>query len=153
MALLIVTFVAEKTIVSGNSMAPTLVNSQQLITEKVSYHFGKPKRFDIIVFDYEHARNTFYVKRIIALPGERVRIDDAGCIYINDKALAENFGGSSFTEPGLAENEIILGKDEYFVLGDNREDSIDSRFYEVKNIKADRIVGRVCMRIWPFSLF
>ena len=89
---LLITFVGQRTSVSGSSMEPTLSNNDQLILDKISYRFSEPQRFDIIVFPFQYAEKTFYVKRIIGLPGETVQIDLQGNIYINGQILNEDYG-------------------------------------------------------------
>ena len=133
-------------------MRDTLYNEDQLIVDKISYRFRDPERFDIIVFPFQYKENTYYIKRIIGLPGETVQILD-GDIYINGEVLEEDYGKETMVVSGRAVNEIQLGEDEYFVLGDNRNRSEDSRFEEVGNIKRSDIIGRAFIRIWPFSRF
>ena len=94
----------------------------------------------------------FYVKRIIGLPGETVQIVD-DTIYINGEPLEENYGKDPIRNPGVAAEPFTLDDDEYFVLGDNREVSQDSRYEEVGNIKRDKIVGKAWLRIYPISKF
>ena len=125
---LIVTFVAQRTVVEGNSMNPTLKNGDNLIVSKITYKVKDPERFDIIVFPFRESKDTNYIKRIIGLPGETVQIDHEGNIFINHKKLEENYGAETIKYPGIAAEPITLGDDEYFVLGDNRNDSKDSRF-------------------------
>ncbi len=146
---LIVKFVAIRTEVIGPSMQPTLYSNDNLITEKLSYRFGDPKRFDVIVFPFQYAENTYYIKRIIGLPGETVQIDEEGNIYINGEVLEENYGKEVIKNPGIASSPIYLGQNEYFVLGDNRNDSSDSRDASVGNIYKKDIVGRAWLRFWP----
>ena len=151
----IITYVGQRTSVSGSSMETTLSDGDQLLVDKLSYRFQDPKRFDIIVFPYQYEENTYYIKRIIGLPGEKVRIDEDGTIYINGTPLEEDYGYETI-EPnmiGRAEEDIILGEDEYFVMGDNRNDSKDSRFEEVGNIHKDELEGKAVLRIWPLSKF
>lgn len=124
---LLITFVGQRTSVSGSSMEPTLSNNDQLILDKISYRFSEPKRFDIIVFPFQYKENTYYVKRVIGLPGETVQIDLEGNIYINGEILEEDYGKEKINFPGLAVEPITLGDDEYFVMGDNRNNSSDSR--------------------------
>ena len=152
-ALLLVKFVGQRTVVHGTSMVPTLENGDNLIADKVTYRFREPERFEIIVFPYEHRANTYYIKRIIGLPGETVRIDESGTIYINGKALTENYGSEPISYAGLAGQEVRLGADEYFVLGDNRSNSEDSRFGDVGNIQRQDIIGRAWLRIYPWKRF
>lgn len=152
-AYLIITYVGQRTQVSGSSMETTLSDGDNLIVDKISYRFHEPERFDIIVFPFQYAQNTYYIKRIIGLPGETVRIDEEGNIYINDELLEESYGREVIAYAGRAAEEIQLADDEYFVLGDNRNNSSDSRDPSVGNIKRDDIIGRAWVRIWPFSKF
>lgn len=152
-ALLIVTFVGQRTIVDGSSMNNTLVDKDNIIVDKISYRFKDPQRFDIIVFPYKLSKRTYYIKRIIGLPGETVFIDEDGNIFINDELLTENYGLEVIQKPGRASIPIKLGEDEYFVLGDNRNDSMDSRYDNVGNIKRSEIIGRAWLRIYPFNKF
>ena len=147
---LIVTFVGVRTEVIGTSMSPTLQDGDNLIVEKLTYRFSDPERFDIIVFPYPENPGKYYIKRIIGMPGETVQIID-GCVYINGELLDENYGNATMNNPGAARDPIVLGPDEYFVLGDNRNNSEDSRYAAVGNIRRDEIVGRAWVRIWPFD--
>ncbi len=153
LSFLLVTFVAQRTDVNGTSMVPTLEDGDQLIADKITYRFRDPQRFDIVIFPYKYAKKTYFIKRVIGLPGERVRIDDQGNIYINGQVLDEHYGLEQMTYPGLASQEITLGSDEYFVLGDNRNVSEDSRYPDVGNIRRSDIIGRAWLRIYPFGKF
>lgn len=146
---LIVKYVAVRTEVIGPSMEPTLHSEDNLIVEKVSYRFHQPERFDVIVFPFQYAERTYYIKRIIGLPGETVQIDEDGNIYINGEILKENYGKEVIKNPGLAAEPILLGQNEYFVLGDNRNDSADSRDPSVGNIYRKDIIGKAWIRFWP----
>ena len=146
---LFIYFVGARTVVNGVSMQPTLSDGDNLIVDKLSYRFHDPDRFDIIVFPQEDGR--YFIKRIIGLPGENVRIDEDGFIYINGENLQESYGKEVMRDPGLAKDGIQLGADEYFVLGDNRNDSMDSRMAEVGPIVGERIIGRAWLRIYPFD--
>ncbi len=148
---LILHFVGQRTVVDGSSMNDTLMDGDNLIVEKLSYRFGDPQRFDIIVFRPYEDSNEYYIKRIIGLPGETVRIDKDGTIYINGDVLEENYGKETIERPGRAQEEILLGENEYFVLGDNRNNSTDSRYERVGNVKRSSIVGKAWVRIWPFN--
>ncbi|MBO5565503.1 MAG: signal peptidase I [Lachnospiraceae bacterium] len=150
---LLVKFVAQRTEVFGTSMVPTLQSGDQLIADKITYRFRDPERFDIIVFPYRMEEKTYYIKRIIGLPGETVRIDLDGTIYIDGQPLSETYGKDPITDPGLAIDELTLADDEYFCLGDNRAVSKDSRYGDVGNIKRREIIGRAWLRIYPFSEF
>ena len=155
-------YVVQRTEVSGPSMENTLHNKDNILVEKLSYRFGDPKRFDIIVFyhfDDPEVRDKedsscydFYVKRIIGLPGETVQIVD-DIIYINGEPLEEHYGKNPITESGVADEPFTLDEDEYFVLGDNRKVSQDSRYEAVGNIARADIVGKAWFRMYPFSKF
>ncbi len=149
---LIVTFVGQRTEVSGSSMETTLSSGDQLIVDKISYRFRDPKRYDIVVFPYRYEENTYYIKRIIGLPGETVQIVD-GMVYINGSPLNEHYGNEVIEDPGSAAEPITLGDDEYFVLGDNRNNSQDSRASNVGLIHRDELLGRAWVRIWPLDEF
>jgi signal peptidase I len=114
-------FLMERVIVDGPSMESTLQNGDNILVEKVSRYFGALDRFDIVVFypdeEAKSSNGRYYIKRIIGLPGETVRIDGE-VIYIDGKPLEESFGFTSMGTPGIAKNGVTLGDDEYFVLGD-----------------------------------
>ena len=152
---LVITFVGQRTEVEGASMENTLHNGDNLIVDKLSYRFHDPERFDIIVFPFQYQANTYYIKRIIGLPGETVQIMDDGSIYINGEKLEENYGMEVIKPEtiGRAAEPIELGDDEYFVMGDNRNNSSDSRTDMVGNIKRENIIGKAWLRIWPVSDF
>ena len=152
---LVIAFVGQRTEVEGASMENTLHNGDNLIVDKLSYRFHDPERFDIIVFPFQFQDNTYYIKRIIGLPGETVQIMDDGSIYINGEKLEENYGMEVIKPEtiGRAAEPIELGDDEYFVMGDNRNNSSDSRTDMVGNIKRENIIGKAWLRIWPVSDF
>ncbi|MCI8949986.1 MAG: signal peptidase I [Lachnospiraceae bacterium] len=138
--------------VSGNSMSPLLNSNDVVLINQLGYDLGTPSRFDVVVFEREdHKRN---IKRIIGLPGETVQIID-GQIYINGQLL--ELEGLPETKKialaGLAENPVELGADEYFLLGDNRDSSEDSRFSNVGNVKGTQIIGKVWFQIYPTMEF
>ncbi len=146
----VVTFVGVRTVVEGQSMEPTLQDGNNLIVDKLSYRFRDPKRFEIIVFPYQYEENTYYIKRIIGLPGEMVQVKD-GAVYIDGEKLDERYGAESMESAGIAEEPIKLGDDEYFVLGDNRNHSSDSRDPSVGILKREDLLGRAWVRIYPFD--
>ena len=149
---LIIHFVGQRTYVSGSSMENTLSDGDNLIVDKITYRFSDPQHFDIIVFPFRYEDHVYYIKRIIGLPGETVQITD-GDIYIDGEILQESYGREVIKDSGLAAEPIVLGEDEYFVLGDNRNDSTDSRDPSVGVIHRDEIIGRAWLRIWPLDKF
>lgn len=158
LAFLITTFIAQITHVGGSSMYPTLSNSDYIMVDKFSYRFSSPERFDIIVFPFveETGENRNYIKRVVGLPGETIQIKD-GKIYVNGDFLEEDFGYEEINTGGWAENPVEIGIDEYFVLGDNRNNSKDSRHLDQEGnsdvglIKKDDITGRAWFRIYPLG--
>lgn len=148
---LMIRYVGQRTRVDGSSMENTLTNGDNLIVDKISYRFHEPERFDIIVFPYQYKEDTYFIKRIIGMPGETVQITDKGEILINGVELVESYGREVIKDPGLASDPITLGEDEYFVMGDNRNYSKDSRFPDVGNIRRADIIGKAWLRIYPFD--
>ena len=148
---LVIHFVGQRTQVQGSSMEPKLSSEDNLIVDKISYRFHEPERFDIVVFPFRYEENTFYIKRVIGLPGETVRIDETGNILINGEVLEESYGKEVIQNPGRAYDDIVLADDEYFLMGDNRNNSTDSRDPSVGNVRRDEIIGRAWLRIWPFD--
>ena len=148
---MIVTFVGQRTRVSGQSMETTLQDGDNLIVDKISYRFHDPSRYDIIVFPYQYEENVYYIKRIIGLPGETVQVKD-GYVYINGEKLESDiYGKEVMQSAGIAAEPITLGDDEYFVLGDNRNNSSDSRDPSVGILKRKDLLGRAWVRIYPFD--
>ena len=150
--LLFVQFVGQRTYVNGDSMNVTLEDGDNLMVDKLSYRFSDPERYDIIVFPYQYQEKTYYIKRIIGMPGETVQVID-GMVYIDGEMLDESYGKEVMEYAGVASEPIELGEDEYFVLGDNRNNSSDSRDPSVGNIKGDQIIGKAFLRIWPLNKF
>ncbi|BBF42208.1 signal peptidase I [Lachnospiraceae bacterium KM106-2] len=146
----VTTFLGTYTRVKGSSMEPTLHNKDMLIIDKLTYRTSDPKQFDIIVF--EHSKSEWYIKRIIGLPGQTVQIKD-GKAYINGNELKDSYGLEPMDDAGQAAEPIQLGEDEYFVLGDNRNDSADSRMEYVGVVKRDKIIGKCAYRFFPFDSF
>ena len=146
---LVITFVGQRTEVEGASMENTLHNGDNLIVDKLSYRFHDPERFDIIVFPFQFQDNTYYIKRIIGLPGETVEIRD-GHIYID---------GSSEPLEDVETKEYMVGnygpytvpEGCYFVMGDNRNDSKDSRYWINPYVSKDKILGKAVFRYWPIT--
>lgn len=148
---LIITYVGQRTRVSGQSMETTLSDGDNLIVDKLSYRFKDPKRYDIIVFPFKYEENTYYIKRIIGLPGETVQIID-GYTYIDGELLSSDvYGAEVMNNAGIAQEPVPLGEDEYFVLGDNRNHSSDSRDPSVGVLTRADLLGRAWIRIYPFE--
>ena len=148
----ITTNVFVKTAVAGVSMEPTLMEGQVVIVNKIEYYLKSPKRNDVIVYKQSNREHSYYeIKRVIGLPGETVKIKN-GIIYINDEALKEKVKTETIENAGLAEEGIKLDDNEYFVLGDNRNDSEDSRFASVGNVLKNEILGKAIATEKPFTL-
>lgn len=145
-------FIAQPFIVKGASMLPTFEGGQYLIVDQLSYDFQQPERGEIIIFRHPDASTTFLIKRIIGLPGETVEIDGSLIRIVN----SEHPEGFIVDEPYVANPSItsgpdsfVLAQDEYFVLGDNRSASSDSRAFGALQEKF--IIGRAFLRLWPFT--
>ena len=135
----------------GDSMTQTHKNGDSLLINKFVYKISEPKRLDVIAYRIGSSEYGYInIKRIIGVPGERIRITD-GEIYINGEKLIENVNVEKMTTAGLAEDEIVLDENEYFVLGDNRNNSEDSRFASVGMIIKNDIVGKVWIRLNSFG--
>ena len=148
---LVVKFVGQRTVVLGSSMEPTLQDGDNLITDKITYRLIEPKRFDIVVFPYKENTSKLLIKRIIGMPGEKVQIKN-GKVYINDTELKDDvYGNALMVDEGIVGDPVVLAADEYFVLGDNRNHSQDSRFASAGNIHRDDNIGRAWVRIWPLN--
>jgi len=151
LAFCVIQFAVEKTEMIGVSMEDTLKDGDKMIINKFSYHFHDPKRFDVVVFKQSNKEHNYYnVKRIIGLPGETIEIKD-GVIYINDEVVTDVIEADVIHNAGLAGEMIALDENEYFVLGDNRNNSEDSRFANVGNITRDEIVGRAWIKLSPIQ--
>ena len=136
-----------KTSVIGSSMEPCLFNGQSVLINKISYSFGEPKRGDVIVFLPNGNENThYYIKRVIGLPGETVAIND-GRIYLDGYFYEESDSYDMIEDGGIAEKGITLGEEEYFVLGDNRNNSEDSRSANVGAVKEETIAGKAWFKL------
>lgn len=145
-AIVLRTFVFQMALVNQISMDPTLHEGQMLVISKFNYFVGDPERGHIIVLKDE-VENKLLIKRIIGLPGEVVQLKD-GKVYINSKEIPDY---TSFPTYAYTKEEWTLPEGEYFVLGDNREHSRDSRLEDVGLVDRNNIVGRAVFRIWPFN--
>lgn len=149
LALFISRYVGGPFKITGHSMEPTLTAGDRVLVDRISNNIRSIKRFELILFTIDEKDSTPYVKRVIGLPGETVQIKD-GLVYINDKKI--DMGKlDKVLQPGLAKHPITLGKDEYFVLGDNSTGSEDSRYLNIGNISRKQIKGIVWLRFYPFS--
>lgn len=133
--------------VDGPSMQTTLYTGENIIIEKVSYAFGDPERFDVVVCKFKEAREN-YVKRVIALPGETIKIENGGQIYIDGQPLEGDThrNGTSINHEGFS---YTVEEGHYFVMGDNRENSLDS--VRLGTVIKDDIVGRGVAIVWPLD--
>lgn len=151
LAYFIIYYALEKTNMVGISMENTLKDGDAIIINKFSYRISKPKRFDVIVFKQSGNEHSYYnVKRIIGLPGETVQIKN-GEIIINGNVVEDIINADPMSNYGLAEEPLKLEDNEYFVLGDNRNNSEDSRFASVGTIRRDEIIGKAFLRLKPFN--
>ena len=149
----IVTFGVQSVTMIGQSMDPALTNQDVVLINKQAYTFDQPQRYDIVAFKLkEDTEGYFNIKRIIGLPGEKVQIKN-GHIFINGDVVSDlPFDDLIMTE-GLAVDEVTLGEDEYFLMGDNCNNSEDSRYVNIGNISLKEISGKVFFRVSPRSKF
>lgn len=144
-------FTCDRTTIVGNSMQPAIENGDTVLINRLAYSFGKPKRYSVIAFQPAGIKSSkVYVKRVIGLPGETVQIQD-GKVYINGSELTDDVSQDNILTSGLASNEITLGENEYFVLGDSRNNSEDSRFANIGLVKEDDIIGSVWFIMSPMK--
>lgn len=142
LAFVLVFSVGMRTSVIGDSMEPVLYNGQEILMNRILYRISMPKRGDVIVFMPNGNQNShLYVKRVVGLPGETVQIRD-GNVYIDGLLLAEDDRFDKIVDSGIAQNELLLDSDEFFVLGDNRNSSEDSRSGNIGAVKKDTIIGK-----------
>lgn len=148
-------FIAEPFIVSGSSMVPNFHNREYLVVNKIGYRINEPKRGDVVVFRYPKDTSQYFIKRIIGLPGEKVKIEAGHVVVYNN----EHPDGAVLDEPYLSKQDITFGKtdlvtlgsDEFYVLGDNRLASSDSRVWGILP-RAD-LVGSAWLRVFPLNTF
>ncbi len=142
-------FVAQPFIVSGASMEDTFHSGEYLIVDQLTYHFEKPSRGDVIVFRYPRDPSKYFIKRVIGVPGDTITIENGVIMIINEQnpqgfILSEEYAE---TMPPAAKLVEKIGDREYFVMGDNRDESSDSRAWGV--LQEERIIGRAWMRLFP----
>lgn len=147
-------FLIQPFYVKGASMEPNFFDHEYLIIDEITYRLNEPVRGDIVVFRYPRNPQEFFIKRMIGLPGETVQIKDGFITIFNKEnpdgmTLDETYLPDGLKTYGLSEEKVVLGSDEYFVLGDNRNSSKDSRSFGPVN--RTYITGRVLLRGWPFN--
>lgn len=153
LAFTFVYFIGLRTSVVGQSMSETLEGGDEILVNRFVYKVTNPKVNDIIVFlPNGNEKSHYYVKRVVAVPGDTVLIED-GVLYVNGEAFEEEIDVARMEEAGLAAEEVKLASDEYFVLGDNRNNSEDSRYANIGNIKKEYIIGKAWFRVSPWSSF
>lgn len=150
--LLLMRFIVSRSQVDGMSMYPTLWDDEHVFVNKICYNNKNPERYDIIIFQSPLSERGYYIKRVIGLPHETVQIDKNGTVYIDDNIIDDTYGFETIKDPGRAAEPIVLGEDEFFVLGDNRNHSEDSRF-SAGNVRKKDILGRVRIRVLPLNKY
>jgi len=142
----------EKTNMVGSGMEPTLSDDDVIVVNRMSYLFSDPERFDVIVFNKTGKEHSYYAcRRVYGLPGETVQIKD-GKVLINGSEIEDIIIVDEMITPGLFEEEVTLDDDEFFVLGDNRNDCEDSRYFNFGNVTRNEIIGKAFIRLSPFSI-
>jgi signal peptidase I len=144
------TFVAEARYIPSGSMLPTLKIDDRLMVEKLTYHFRSPTRGDIVVFNptdrlIEQKFRDAFIKRVVGTPGDKIEVRE-GKVFVNDQPLTEDY---ILEPPSRNSPPIIVPSDQYFVMGDNRNSSYDSRFWGT--VPRDRIIGKASFRFWPLN--
>ena len=140
-------FIGLRTTVVGQSMNPTIENGEEILVNRFVYKLKKPKANDVIVF-----LPNGNVKRVIGVPGDKIQIKN-GAVYVNGELFDEKVDTAAIEDAGLASEEITVGEDEYFVLGDNRNSSEDSRYANIGNVKREYIIGKAWFRVSPWKKF
>lgn len=139
-------YVVQETRVTGSSMEPLLRDGESVLVNKLAYRKKEPDRFDVIIFRYLYKEDEYYIKRVIGLPGETVQIRDS-VVYIDGERLSDPYGSQMIEEAGRAAEPVVLGENEYFVLGDNRNHSSDSRGMDVGNVRRVQILGKAVRKL------
>lgn len=145
-------FIAQPFLVSGGSMDPTFADGQYLIVDELSYRFNPPERGDVVIFRFPFNQRKFLIKRVIGLPGETVKIEN-GVVTIKNSAMPDGFTLAepfvSFPKTDDRSGSLQLKADEYFVMGDNRGASVDSRIWGA--LKKEHIIGKPFLRLFPLK--
>lgn len=148
-ALFVLNFYGYRYTASGSSMSPTVNAKEIILVDRITFQIFSPDRFDLILVEMEKdGLSQYYLKRVIGIPGDSIQINN-GKIYLNDELLTYGDNMNEIISPGLAHNKIQLKKDEYFVLGDNWNNSEDSRFVSFGNVQKENIIGIAWFRISP----
>ena len=146
LAFVIVFSVGMRTSIVGDSMEPMLGNGQEILINRVIYRLSSPKRGDVVVFlPNGNEKSHYYVKRVVGLPGETIHIQD-GSVYVDGALLEEDDAYDQMIDSGIAQNDLALGTDEFFVLGDNRNSSEDSRSGNIGAVRKKDIIGKAWFR-------
>ena len=145
-------FLGQSVVIKETSMEPTVSSGDTVLINTASYFLGSPKRGDIIVFSTGDIGTDYQIKRVVGLPNETVQISN-GQIIIDGETYVEKKGFAAIADAGLASDQVELSGDEYFVLGDNRNNSEDSRHADVGAVKRENIVGKLWLRIEPKERF
>lgn len=152
-AFVFVYYIGLRTSVVGQSMSPALENNQEILVNRFIYSVSNPKPNDIVVFlPNGNEKSHYYVKRVIGVPGDTVQVKD-GAVYVNGELFEEKAEMAAILDPGLAAEQITLEEDEYFVLGDNRNNSEDSRYANIGNVKKEYIIGKAWFIVSPYTNF
>ncbi len=150
-AVILVSLVGFRVPVVGASMDPTLEDGDNILVNRFVYKLFSPGKNDLVVFlPNGNEKSHYYVKRVIATPGDTVQIKD-GNVYVNGEAFEETAAVAAIENAMLAEEEITVGEDEFFVLGDNRNNSEDSRYASIGNVKREHIIGKAWMVVSPWN--
>ena len=146
LAVVIVFCIGMKTSVIGPSMEPSLYNGQKIFLNRLIYKVASPRVGDVIVFlPNGNEKSHYYVKRVVGVPGDTLYIKN-GLLYVNEETVEEYFN-DRIAEPGLLESEVTLGEDEYFVIGDNCNNSEDSRSANIGSVRKSYIIGKAWMKL------
>jgi signal peptidase I len=147
LALVIITFVAQSFVVQGVSMEPTFRHGDRLMVDKISYRLHEPERGDIVVFRYPANPRQRFIKRVIALPGDTIEVRQ-NQVYLNDQLLQEDYiKDKTYGEFG----PVVVPDQSVFVMGDNRNNSEDSRFSDVGPVPRRLVVGKALFQYWPLT--
>ncbi len=149
-ALLIRTFLFEPVRVDGHSMDDTLANGEIMFVSKPEYLLGEPQRGDIVICKFPGRGRTLFVKRLIGLPGDTVEVK-GNVVYVNGEAITEDYLSPERNDDGRSMRAVALSEDQYFVMGDNRDNSHDSRAGDVGPLTRSQIIGHVRCVLFPFS--